>query len=180
MNAESREKAQTALALAFPGPSRNDHRRFAARLTATIASGLGGRFFDELRDRQSLAYTVHAYIAEHQAAGMFLAYIATSPEKEDVAREGLLAEFAKLRETPVTGEELDRAKRYSIGSHAIRQESGGAVLADMLDAWIFGSGLQELAEHDERIIAVTDADILDLAREFFDPERRVEGLIRGK
>lgn len=180
VNAESREKAQTALALAFPGPSRNDHRRFAARLTATIASGLGGRFFDELRDRQSLAYTVHAYIAEHQAAGMFLAYIATSPEKEDVAREGLLAEFAKLRETPVTGEELDRAKKYSIGSHAIRQESGGAVLADMLDAWIFGSGLQELAEHDERIIAVTDADILDLAREFFDPERRVEGLIRGK
>ena len=180
VSAESRDKAQTALALAFPGPARNDERRFAARITATIASGLGGRFFDELRDRQSLAYTVHAYIAEHQASGMFLAYIATSPEKEGAAREGLLGEFAKLRETPVTAEELERARKYSIGSHAIRQESGGAVLADMLDAWIFGSGLRELAQHDERIMAVTDADILSLAREFFDPQRRVEGIVRGK
>jgi zinc protease len=87
---EQREKAQTALALAFEGPSRNDERRFAAQLIASIASGLGGRFFDELRDRQSLAYPVHAYTSERQLAAMFLAYIATSPEKEETARNGLL------------------------------------------------------------------------------------------
>ena len=176
---EPREKAQTALALAFPGPSRVDDRRFAAQLTATIASGLGGRFFDELRDRQSLAYTVHAYTSEHQLAGMFLAYIATSPEKEEIARHGLLNEFAKLRDRPVTNDELARAKRYTIGSHAIRQESGAAILGDMLDAWMFGSGLRELAEHDSRIEAVTESDILELARTFFDPARRVEGVVRG-
>ena len=176
---EQREKAQTALALAFPGPSRLDERRFAAQLTATIASGLGGRFFDELRDRQSLAYTVHAYTSEHQLAGMFLAYIATSPEKEDIARQGLLNEFAKLATEPVTDDELARAKRYTIGSHAIRQESGAAILGDMLDAWLFGSGLRELAEHDARIDAVTQADILEMARTFFDPSRRVEGVVRG-
>jgi zinc protease len=176
---ERREKAQTALALAFKGPSRTDDRRFAAQLTATIASGLGGRFFDELRDRQSLAYTVHAYTSEHQLAGMFLAYIATSPEKEEIARQGLLKEFAKLRNEPVTADELSRAKRYAIGSHAIRQESGAAILGDMLDAWMFGSGLQELAEHDERLDAVTADDILAMAKAYFDPDQRVEGVVRG-
>ncbi|MDO8502597.1 MAG: pitrilysin family protein [Gemmatimonadaceae bacterium] len=176
---ESREKAQTALALAFPGPPRDDDRRFAAQLTATIASGLGGRFFDELRDRQSLAYTVHAYTSEHQLAGMFLAYIATSPEKEEVARQGLLAEFAKLCETRVSDEELGRAQRYAIGSHAIRQESGAAVLGDLLDAWTLGSGLRELTEHDGRVLAVTSAGIQELAQTFFDPARRVEGVVRG-
>lgn len=177
--AEPRQKAQTALALAFPGPSRSDERRFAAQLTATIASGLGGRFFDELRDRQSLAYTVHAYTSEHQLGGMFLAYIATSPEKEDIARQGLLAEFAKLRTEPVTDDELARAKTYSIGAHAIRQESGGAILGDVLDAWLFGYGLNELAEHDARIQAVTRHDVLEMAKTFFDPDRRVEGIVRG-
>ena len=176
---EPRQKAQTALALAFPGPSRRDDRRFAAQITATIASGLGGRFFDELRDRQSLAYTVHAYTSEHQLGGMFLAYIATSPEKEDIARRGLLAEFAKLRAEPVTDDELTRAKRYTIGAHAIRQESGGAILGDLLDAWLFGSGLHELAEHDAHIEAVTQNDLLEMARTFFDPDRRVEGIVRG-
>jgi zinc protease len=177
--AESREKAQTALAVAFRGPSRRDDERFGAQLTATIASGLGGRFFDELRDRQSLAYTVHAYTSEHQLAGMFIAYIATSPEKEEIARKGLLAEFGKLRDMPVTTEELDRAKKFTLGAHAIHQESGGSILADMLDAWMFGSGLAELDQFEARISAVTPEEIQRIAREYFDPSRHVEGIVRG-
>lgn len=176
---DSRDKAQTALAIAFPGPARRDPDRFVARIVASIGSGLGGRFFDELRDRQSLAYTVHAFNSEHQLAGAFVAYIATSPEKEDVARVGLLAEFEKLRREPVTPDELVRAKRYAIGSRAIRQESGGAILGDMMDAWMLGTGLSELEEHDARVSAVTADDVLRLAQEYFDPSRRAEGIVRG-
>jgi zinc protease len=177
--AESRDKAQTAIALAFPAPPRTDDSRYAAGLIATVASGLGGRFFDELRDRQSLAYTVQAAVSEKRLAGMFLSYIATSPEKEDVARNGLLAEFEKLRDQPVTVGELTSAKEYVVGSHAISQESGGALLGEMLDAWMFGGGLGELLEHDVRVRAVTADQMRDLARKYFDPKRRVEGIVRG-
>src|SRR5450756_268036 len=177
--AESRDKAQTAIALAFPAPARNDDSRFGANLIATVASGLGGRFFDELRDKQSLAYTVQAAVSEKRLAGMFLSYIATSPEKEGVARAGLLAEFAKLRDELVSAEELDRAKEYVVGSHAISQESGGAQLGEMLDAWMFGEGLHELLEYDARIRAVTADQLREVARKYFDPERRVEGIVRG-
>ena len=177
--AESRDKAQTAMTLAFPAPSRSDALRFAGTMLGTIASGLGGRFFDELRDRQSLAYTVHAAASEKRLAGMFVSYIATSPDKEGVARSGLLNEFAKLRDEPVTAEELSRAKQYLVGSHAISQESGGAQLGQMLDAWMFGEGLRELLEHDERVRAVTAEQMRDLARKYFDPEKRVEGIVRG-
>ena len=177
--AESRDKAQTAIALAFPGPSRSEDSRFAASLIATVASGLGGRFFDELRDRQSLAYTVQASASGKRLAGMFLSYIATSPEKEGVARSGLLAEFAKLRDKTVTAEELTRAKEYVVGSHAISQESGAALLGEMLDAWIFGEGLRELLEYDDRVRAVSADQMRDVARKYFDPEKRVEGIVRG-
>jgi zinc protease len=177
--AESRDKAQTAIALAFPAPSRAEDARFAASMLATVASGLGGRFFDELRDRQSLAYTVQAAVSEKKLAGMFLSYIATSPEKEGVARAGLLAEFAKFREAAVTPEELDRAKEYVVGSHAISQESGGALLGEILDAWMFGEGLHEILEHDARVRAVSAEQMRDVAEKYFDPERRVEGIVRG-
>ena len=178
-NATAREKAQTALAIAFQGPTREDDDRYVTELIATIASGLGGRFFDELRDRQSLAYTVHAFGAERRRAGLFVAYIATSPDKEDRARDGLLHEFARLCESPVGDEELVRAKSYAIGTHAIRQESGSAVMGDVIDAWQFGGDLGELTEFEAKVNAVTPQRILDVARRYFDPERRIEGIVRG-
>ncbi|HWZ58566.1 MAG TPA: pitrilysin family protein [Gemmatimonadaceae bacterium] len=176
---EAREKAQTALALAFPGPARGDADREAVHLIATMASGLGGRFFDELRDKRSLAYTVHAFGSERAQAGMFIAYIATSPAREAEARAGLLAEFAKLRDAPVGADELTRAQTYAVGAHAIRQQSGGTVLAEMIDAWLFGAGLHELAEHDTRVWAVTRPLVQAAAQRYFDPEQVVEGVVRG-
>ncbi|MHB1224064.1 MAG: M16 family metallopeptidase [Gemmatimonadaceae bacterium] len=176
---ERRDKAQTAIALAFPGPSRRDDDRFATELLTGIASGLGGRFFEELRDRQSLAYTVHASASERLLGGLVVAYIATSPEREEQARVGLLAEFARLRDEPVTAEELQRAKTYALGTHAIGRESGGNRLGEMVGAWLLGSGLGELASYEPSISAVTAADIQAVAERYFDPSRRVEGVVRG-
>jgi zinc protease len=175
---EQREKAQTALVMSWPSPSRADAARFDVAILSGIASGLGGRFFEELRDKQSLCYTVIAFSSERRAAGTFNAYIATSPEKEGVAREGLLLELDKLREAPVGDEELRRAQMYAIGAHAIRQQSGGAVLGELVDAWMFGS-LRELDEYESRVRAVTARGIQDTAQRYFEPSRRVEGIVRG-
>jgi zinc protease len=179
VSAEPRDKAQTALALAFDGPRRRDEARVTAALLSGITSGLGGRFFDELRERQSLGYTVHTMASERAAAGMFVAYIGTSPEKEERARQGLLLEFAKLRDAPVGADELDRAKTYALGVHAIRLQSGASVLSDIVDAWLLGDGLGELMTFEESVRRVTVDGIRALARRYFDADRRVEGIVRG-
>jgi zinc protease len=176
---EQREKAQTALALMFDGPSRADDARFATAMIAGVASGLGGRFFDELRDKQSLGYTVHAFATERALAGAFVSYIATSPEKEEVARRGLLDEFAKLRDKPVTAKELDQAKTYALGVHAIRQQSGAAVMGELVDAYLFGR-LSELEEFESRVRAVTAEAMRAIAQRYFVENRRVEGIVRGR
>ena len=177
---EEREKAQTALALAFPSPDRHDDGRWEAALLAGIASGLGGRFFEELRDKRSLAYTVQAYPSLRRRAGMFVSYIATSPEQEEAARAGLLREFARFAEREVTSDELVRAQEYAIGTHAIRQQSGGAVLGDIAEAWMLGRGLGELTEFDARVRAVTAAGIRALARKYFEERRLVQAVVRGR
>jgi zinc protease len=175
---ERREKAQTAMVLTWPAPSRVDVARFDIAMLIGIASGLGGRLFDELRDKQSLCYTVQAFAIERRVAGTFNAYIATSPEKEGLAREGLLSELAKLRDGLVTDEELRRAQTYALGTHAIRQQSGAAVLGELVDAWMFGR-LHELEEYEARVRGVTAVAIRDTARKYLDPGRRVEGIVRG-
>ena len=119
-------------------------------MIASVASGLGGRFFDELRDKRSLCYTVNAFASERRVGRQRSAR--TSRRRRSRKRRratGLLAEFRRLRDEPVTAEELERAQTYAIGAHAIRQQSGGAVLADLVDAYLFGS-LAELTEHDAR------------------------------
>jgi zinc protease len=175
---ERREKAQTALVIAWPSPSRDNDARFDVAMLTGVASGLGGRLFEELRDKQSLCYTVHAFASERRAAGTFNAYIATSPELEQVAREGLLRELQKMRDEPVTQEELHRAQTYALGTHAIRQQSGGAVLGEMVDAWMFGS-LRELDQYEDKIRAVSTGGMRETAQRHFDPSRRVEGVVRG-
>ena len=176
---ERRAKAQTALALAFPGPGRGDEDRMVAELIAMVASGLGGRFFDELRDRQSLAYTVRAFAVEWTMAGMFVGYIATSPDKERAARTGLLREFAKLCEDGVPADELARAQMFAVGTHAISRQSGASLLAEVIDAWMFGHGLDELETYELRVRAVTPDAVRRVAGTYFDPARVVEGIVRG-
>ena len=175
---EPRERAQSAIAMLYPGPGRQSPDRFAASLIGGIASGLGGRFFDELREKRSLCYTVHTFLSDRWRAGAFVAYIATSPDKEAAARSGLLEEFRKLREGGVTAEELERAQTYAVGVHQIRMQSGAAVLGEVVDAFLFGS-LRELDEVDQNVRAVTLADIQRVAMSCFDPDRRVEAIVRG-
>src|SRR5690606_34626660 len=176
---EQRDKAQTALAIALPGPSRRDPARIAAELLTDIASGLGGRFFEELRDRRSLAYTVYLSSVTRAAAGFFLGYIGTDPAREAEAREGLLTEFRRFAEGPVTGEELERARVYALGSHAIARQSGGGVLAEMIDAWLLGEGLEELESYPARIRSTEAEDIQAVAVRALQGEV-AEGLVRGR
>ncbi len=83
-----------------------------------------------------------------------------------------------MRDELVTPRELEQAQTYAIGTHAIRQQSGGAVLGDMVDAYLFGR-LAELTEHDARVRAVTAPQMQAIARAYFVEESRVEGIVRG-
>ena len=175
---EQRDKAQTALALAFAGPARADDARFATAMIAGVASGLGGRFFDELRDKQSLGYTVQAFASERALAGTFVSYIATSPEQEEVARRGLLDEFAKFRERQVTRRSWSARRRMR--SACTRSVSRAAARCSAR-SWTRGCSATaaELEEYDAQVRAVTGAAMRAAAERYFVEDRRVEGIVRG-
>jgi hypothetical protein len=53
------------------------------------------------------------------------------------------------------------------------------VLAELIDAWLYGSGLHEIDEHDDRVRAVSARDMRAAAQDYFVEDRRVEGIVRG-
>ncbi len=176
---DAREKAQTALVVGFPGVDRQHADLPALQVLANTISGLGGRLFEELRSRRSLAYTVTAYPIARLLGGAFVAYIATSPEREDEARDTLLVELLRTREELLSEDDVERARRYTIGTWQIRAQTNGAQLQDLVHALLAGPGLSELREFEARVRAVTPARIREAAAKYLDESRLVEAVVRG-
>ena len=176
---EQREKAQTALVLAFPGPPRNHADVYALDLLSAAISGLGGRLFEELRSKRSLAYAVSASALPRWLGGAYVAYIGTAPEREAEAREGLLRELRRATEVPLDADELERARRYMIGAHQIRQQTHSRQLSDLAGAILLGEGLAELREYEQRLKRVTAKEIREAAERWLVEGRVVEAVVRG-
>jgi zinc protease len=176
---QERDRAQTALALGFPAPARNHPDVFALLVTANAISGLGNRLFEELRSRRSLAYSVNAYPIVRWLAGTFVAYIATSPEREDEARQALLEQLSGLVADGIGEDELARAKRYTIGTWRIQRQTNAAVLMEMAEAILLGRGIPEIREFEERVQQVRLHDVRRVVAQYLDEARAVEGVVRG-
>lgn len=178
VHAESRAKTQSALALAFPAGPAALADRSVLFVIAALLSGLAGRLFEELRERRALAYTVHAAPWIRVGAGAFLAYVGTSPEREEEARTAMLDALGRVAEGPLERDELARAQAYAAGMIAIRRQHAGSVALELTDAWMRGT-LDEFAAEEPNRRAVTGADIRRVARLLFDADRRAECVVRG-
>lgn len=179
VRAVARQKAQTAFALLYPAPSRRSTERFATDVWCAIASGLGGRLFEALREKRSLAYTVVVTGWPKARGGALMGYIATSPEREEEARTEMLRELHRFAEAEVSADELSRAINYLAGQTDVGRQTGAAIAGEILDAWLAGGGLTDLDNPAERYRAVTPAEVRSVAAQILGGTR-AEGVIRGQ
>src|SRR5262249_44006112 len=112
-------RQQAHMVIGFPGTTLSDPDRFGLEVLATVLSGQGGRLFVELRDKKGLAYRVNAFSLEGIDPGYFAVYIACSPEKLPDALAGIKEELRRVVDEKVSEAELDRAKKYLVGTHEI-------------------------------------------------------------
>jgi zinc protease len=158
------QRAQTQLVLGFPGAKVTDGWRRALEVLTTMLSGQSGRLFLQLRDKQSLAYSVSAMSVEGVDPGYFAVYMGTSPEKVATALAGMREQLSKLTEELVTEAELDRAREHLIGTHEIGMQRNGARAGVMaLDA-CYGLGAENYRHYAEQVSAITRDDVREVAR----------------
>ena len=174
------ERRQAHVVLAYPSVDFTDPDRFPLSVLDNILSGQGGRLFYELRDHQSLAYSVTAFFTKGLARGLFGGYIATDPSKAKVAVDGLLAEFAKLRGQLADPSELARAQRYLIGSREIGLQTAGALAEEMAFNELYGLGYRAGWSYAKSISAVSLEDVERVAKRYLDPAVRAEVVVGPK
>jgi zinc protease len=166
-------KAQSHLVVGFLGASFQDPARYPLDVLASVLSGQGGRLFFELRDKQSLAYSVSAMSVDGLDPGYFAVYLGTSPEKAATALEGIRVQLARVRQERVSEAELERAKRYLVGSHAIGLQRRSSLAATLALDELYGLGAEAYLDYDAKVHAVTADAILDAAQKFLDPRGEV-------
>src|SRR4030095_4061312 len=98
---ETTPRQQTALVYGFPGVTRSGNDRYPMVVLENIVSGLGGRFFDAIREKQGLAYKVRTENAFFSKGGAIYTYVAFSPENEAKVKDSLQSEFDRLRKSGV-------------------------------------------------------------------------------
>lgn len=172
------DKNQAHLVLGFLGtPLRNEDRYPLAVLDA-ILSGQGGRLFGELRDKQSLGYVVTSVFHTLFDSGYFALYIGTSPEKVDAALEGMKREIERLLKEGVTDGEVQRARRYLIGSHEIALQSKSSQAADLALNERYGLGWNYSEIFPQKIESVTREKVEAVAKRYLDLDRSVTVIVR--
>ena len=171
------DKAQAHLVLGFPGVRLADPERWPLEVLSAVLSGQGGRLFVELRDKKSLAYSVTSFSMEGVDPGYFAVYIGCGPGKTQEALDGIRAELRRVREDPITGAELDRARTHLIGTHAISLQRNSARAAVYAFDECYGLGADASSQYAARIGAVTAQDVLAAAQRILVPSREVIALV---
>ncbi|MFQ5736884.1 MAG: M16 family metallopeptidase [Thermodesulfobacteriota bacterium] len=161
-----KDKEQTHIGIGFLGTTINSEDRYPLMVMTEILSGQGGRLFLELRDRQSLAYSLSAFSRVGVDPGFVGVYIGSAPEKKERAIEEIFKELERMRTEMVTGAELNRAKKSLIGSYEIGLQEVTSQASDAATNELYGLGYDFYKEFPEKINAITAEDVLIAAKKY--------------
>jgi predicted Zn-dependent peptidase len=138
---------QAHLALVLPGLSRFDDDKYHLSLLNTIlGQGMSSRLFLEVREKRGLAYSVYSYVSPYLDAGLMGVYAGVDADHIEQALAAILEELDKVRQEPVSDDELGKAKEFTKGHLQLQMEDSIAVAS-----WI---GRQECLE--ERVLSVEE------------------------
>ncbi len=160
-----RQTEQTHIGIALRGPALTDRERsYALDVLATILGGnTSSRLFTEVRERQGLAYAVHANPEQLTDAGSLDIYAGVAHDKAPAALGAILHELQRLRDGDLSDAELRIGKESLRGMRALRWEDTSALVALYgLQQLLLG---QIITPHEilERLAAVSKEDVIAMA-----------------
>jgi len=103
---ETMDRRQSTVVLGLKAPAFDPKDYFTLRVMGAVLNGMGARLFVELREKNSLAYSVYSSHEALSRSGIFQAYIGCAPQKEAAARKGCSRCSIRWRDEKVSDEEL--------------------------------------------------------------------------
>ena len=169
-NKKSLEQVQ--ICLGVPAPPITDDSRYATLILNTVlGGGMSSRLFQTIREERGMAYSIYSDLSPYRDTGTLLVYAGTSTGKALQVVDLILEEFRKLKQEPLSEEELTRAKDQVKGNILMGLESSNARMANLARQEMYFHEFISVEDIIARICEVDAAQVQAMAQQLFVPER---------
>jgi predicted Zn-dependent peptidase len=169
-NKKSLEQVQ--ICLGVPAPPITDESRYATLILNTVlGGGMSSRLFQTIREERGMAYSIYSDLSPYRDTGTLCVYAGTSAGKALEVVDLILNEFRKLKQEPLSVEELTRAKDQVKGNILMGLESSNARMANLARQEMYFHEFITVDEIIARINEVSAAQVQTMAQHLFDPAR---------
>lgn len=174
--------SQTTILMGQPGISRDDPDYFALYVGNHIlgGSGLVSQLSDELREKRGLTYGVYSYFRPMQQLGPYQFALQTRNEKAQEALEVMRDTLEKFIENGPTEAELTAAKQNITGGFALRVDSNSKIADYLAMIGFYGLPLDYLDSFNDKVNAVTVAEIQDAFKRRVNADKMLTVLVGGE
>jgi predicted Zn-dependent peptidase len=148
-------------------PITHERRHSSYILNTLLGGGMSSRLFQNIRERQGLAYAIYSDLNPYRDTGCLSVYAGTSKASATKVVESIVSEFRKLKTEIVSPEELRRAKDQLKGSLMLSLESSTARMSNLARQEMYFDHFYGLDELIAKIEAVTADELQELANTFF-------------
>ena len=163
---------QSTIVFGAAAPPRRSPDYIALRTTNMI---YGGSFYSRLtrniREGKGYTYSPYSTANLRRAAGSFEAGASVRNEVTGATILEMLYELDRMRVAPVTAEELDSAKTYSIGGMELELEAQSSLAGRITSIYVDDLARDFMQTFRAKIAALTPADVQRSAARYFDTYR---------
>jgi predicted Zn-dependent peptidase len=133
--------------------------------------GLNSRLNMAVREKHGFCYNIESHYLPYSDSGIFSIYFGTDADYIDKTLSLIRKELNRFRNEKLGLLQLKRAKQQLIGQVAISFESNLAEMLSMGKSILLYNKVDTIEEINQKIEAVSAANLLEAANEVFDPER---------
>lgn len=163
---------QSAVLFGHAGIARNDPDFYAAALLnySFGGGGFASRLFNEVREKNGLAYSVYTGLDVDRAAPMLTGGVDSDNAKLPEAIKIIREEWAKIARDGIADRELNDAKTYMTGAFPLSFSSSERLASFLAAMQRYGLGADYLNRHNALIDAVTPEQAKETAKRLFKPD----------
>jgi zinc protease len=149
-----------------PGLARRDPDYIAAVVVNHILGGgaFTSRLWQEVREKRGLTYSVYSTLAAVEHSPSFIGATSTKNERAVESLSVIEAECMRLAAEGPTADELEKAKKYLVGSYALRFDTSTKIAGHLLQLQREGFDATYLDRRNAEVEAVTLEDARRVAK----------------
>ncbi len=168
---KTKDIEQANISFAFPSYTFNNAKRDAVSLISNVfGGGMSSRLFQNVREKNGLAYDVYSIVSANVNVGAFSIYLGTNPKNASKATYAVKEEIDKLKKYGITDAEFNKGIQQLKSNLVLGSESSLSLMRANGRNMIMEGKMFDVSERLNAINSLTQRDIKEAIEFIFNYE----------